>query len=690
CPENLPGDREIPDHPLVQETVRDCLTEAMDLERLEGLLASIERGERRLLARELTEPSPLAHEVVNARVFAFLDDAPLEERRTQAVQARRFLSAEEAAGLGALDREAIERVRAEAWPAAESADELHDALVLVGAVTADEGGASGWRPLFAELQGAGRAAALATPRGELWLAVERWPELRALHPGSRPEPEPRLPARLEREVDPIEALREIVRGRLEVSGPVTAERLAALLGVEAPAVEAALAGLEGEGFVFRGRFSPGTEEDEWCERRLLVRIHRLTLDRLRREIEPVSKADFLRFLTAWQRVASGDRASGPEGLAALLEQLEGFEAPAAAWEGEILPARVQEYDPVWLDALCLSGRYLWARLTPPAPSHGSGGSGASGGSGHRTGPVKATPIALVRRENLELWRRLAGTAAPGAAELSANAQAVVEQLRLRGASFFGEIAASTRLLATQVEEALAELVAWGMVTSDSFTGLRALLVPSSRRPPVLLDGAAARRRGSVAVFGMENAGRWSLLEPAAGDLAPAEARAADDAATELVAHTLLRRYGVVFRRLLERESLLPPWRDLLTAYRRLEARGELRGGRFVDGFSGEQYALPDAVGRLRKLRREAGGGGMVSVSGADPLNLAGIATPGDRLPALSGNRLLYRDGIPLAFWESGEARFFETLEPGAAWQARQALTRRTVPPRLRAYLGRTA
>ncbi len=682
CPENLPGDREIPDHPLVRETVRDCLSEAMDIERLEALLASIERGERRLLARELTEPSPLAHEAVNARVFAFLDDAPLEERRTQAVQARRFLSAEEAAGLGALDREAIERVRAEAWPGADSPDELHDALSVVGVVTADEGGASGWRPLFAELQTAGRAVALATPSGERWLAVERWPELRALHPEARPQPEPRLPDRLERKVDPIEALREIVRGRLEVSGPTTADRLAALVGADSPAVEAALAALEGEGFVFRGRFTPGSEETEWCERRLLVRIHRLTLDRLRREIEPVSKADFLRFLTAWQRVAPGEHASGPEGLGALLEQLEGFEAPAAAWESEILPARLEEYDPIWLDALCLSGRYVWVRLTPPA---------ASNGSGHRTGPVKATPIALVRRENLALWRRLAGGAAPGPGELSAGAEAVVEHLRGRGASFFAEIASATRLLATQVEEALAELVAWGLVTSDSFTGLRALLVPTSRRPPIQLGGAPARRRGSVAVFGMENAGRWSLLETEIGEaLDPVEARAADDAATEVVAHALLRRYGVVFRRLLERESLLPPWRDLLAVYRRLEARGELRGGRFADGFSGEQYALPDAVGRLRKLRREAGAGGLLSVSAADPLNLAGIATPGDRLPALAGNRVLYRDGIPLAFWEAGEARFFASLEPAAAWQARQALTRRTVPPRLRAYLGRTA
>jgi ATP-dependent Lhr-like helicase len=691
CPENLPGDREIPDHPLVQETVRDCLTEAMDIERLERLLGSIERGERRLLARELTEPSPLAHEVVNARVFAFLDDAPLEERRTQAVQARRFLSAEEAAGLGALDREAIERVRVEAWPVAESADELHDALVVVGAVDADEGAASGWTPLFAELAAAGRAASLAAGPRRLWFAVERWPDLRALHPGARPEPEPRLPARLEREVDPIEASRELIRGRLEVSGPVTADRLAALLGVDAPSVEAALAALEGEGFVFRGRFTPGAASEEWCERRLLVRIHRLTLDRLRREIEPVSKADFLRFLFAWQRVGSGDHASGPEGLAAVLEQLEGFEAPAAAWEGEILPARLAEYDPIWLDALCLSGRYVWARLTPPASSNG----------GHRTGPIKATPIALVRRENLALWRRLAGAAAPSDEELSAGAQAVRAHLASRGARFFAEIAAGTRLLATQVEEGLAELVAWGLVTADSFTGLRALLVPANRRPPVAVGAAPARRRGSVAVFGMENAGRWSLIEPesagsgtqAVGGGALSSAGGGEgrgEEVAEMVAHALLRRYGVVFRRLLERESLLPPWRELLAVYRRLEARGELRGGRFADGFSGEQYALPDAVGRLRKLRREGRAGDLVSVSAADPLNLAGIATPGDRLAALTGNRVLYRDGVPLAFWESGEARFFESLEPAPAWQARQALTRRTVPPRLRAYLGRTA
>jgi ATP-dependent Lhr-like helicase len=711
CPENLPGERTLPDHPLVAQTVGDCLTEAMDIEGLETLLRSLEGGELELVARELTEPSPLAHEAVNARVYAFLDDAPLEERRTLAVQARRFLSPEDAAGLGALDREAIARVRAEAWPVAETPDELHDALVLSGFLTAAEGRAGGWQGLFAALAGERRAAVARTASGaELWIAAERLPEVRAVHPGLALDPAIVAPARRERAVEGEAALVELLRGRLEICGPLEEAALAAAAGVSAGAVQAALAALEREGFALRGRFTPGAprpEVTEWCERRLLARIHRLTLDRLRREIEPVAPVDFLRFLAAWQRAAPADQAAGPEGLAAVLDQLEGFEAPAAAWEGEILPSRLKQYDPVWLDALCLSGRYVWRRLTPPQDG------------GRRGGPVRSTPIALVRRESVAL-----GTGSPAAtltatanatagvpvpASLSANARAVVDWLDRRGASFFADIAAGAGLLHTQAEEALAELVAQGRATSDSFTGLRALLVPQSRRAPVPgaghpgagQPGAGQRgaghpgaRRRNVAVFGMENAGRWSLLPapaPLAGDL-PAEC-------SETLARVLLRRYGVVFRRLLERESRLPPWRELLSVYRRLEARGEVRGGRFVDGFSGEQYALPEAVGRLRALRRRPGESGrddLLAVSAADPLNLVGILTPGERLAALAANRVLFRDGVPLAVLEAGKTRFLLDLadpEPQASalrWQARSALLRRSVPPALRPYLGRTA
>jgi ATP-dependent helicase Lhr and Lhr-like helicase len=679
CPENLPGDREVPDHPLVRETIHDCLTEAMDVEALEALLASMERGERRFVARELREPSPLAHEVVNARVYAFLDDAPLEERRTQAVQARRFLSPEDAASLGALDAQAIARVREEAWPQAETEDELHDALSVIGVVDDDEMARSGWLALGDALARAGRATRR-LPRERspgLWLAAERLLQVEALAPEARFDPPLALPEKLRQgAVSEETAIRELVRSRLEVEGPTTARALERRLGVRSTQIEAALAALETEGVVFRGQFTPGTAaEIEWCERRLLQRVHRLTLDRLRREIQPVAKADLVRFLLAWQRLRPAEQVTGPDGLESVLDQLAGFEAPAQAWEGELLPARVREYDPIWLDALCLSGRFVWARLSPPESG------------GRRSGPVKATPIALVRREEFALWRRLGRHRAPDTEELSGEARAIAAHLRERGASFFAEIARATKLLSTQVEEALGELVAWGMVTADSFTGLRALLVPSNRRAPLRPAGSVRRR--SVAVFGMENAGRWSLLPEDASE--PSGANASENVAEE-VARTLLRRYGVVFRRLLERESLLPPWREMVAILRRLEARGEIRGGRFVDGFSGEQWALPEAVGRLRTARKE-GDDSLLAVSAADPLNLLGIAVPGDRLPALASNRLLWRGGVPAATLVSGEVTILPSeppLDSVARWQTQQALSRRTVPPRLRAYLGRTA
>ena len=662
CLENIVGEREVPDHPLVEQTVRDCLEEAMDIEALEKLLRRIEGGQVELVARDLTEPSPLAHEILNAQVYAFLDDAPLEERRTQAVITRRWLDPATASDLGALDAAAIARVREEAWPEAFDPDELHDALMTLGYVTEEEGRRSGWEPFFLHLIEARRAAVVK----DLWIAAERWPQVRAVHPEA---PEMVLPERLaSREWTPETAMVELIRGRMEGVGPTTAEALARSAGVARSVIDLALAALEGEGFVLRGRFHPGLGEEEWCERRLLARIHRYTLDRLRREIEPVTQADFVRFLLAWNRLEPDERMEGPESVQALLEQLEGFEAAAAAWEGEILPSRMKEYDPVWLDALCLAGRWVWGRTAVP------------NGNGKRSGPVRATPISLLGRTKLPLWREIAPRPDPDALDLTAPARAVHDYLRDSGASFFSEIAEGAGLLHTQVEVALAELVAWGLVTSDSFTGLRALLVPAHLRPPV----DRTRRRGSVAVFGMENAGRWSLTRAGApvSDVSPE--------AVEHIAWTLLRRYGVVFRRLLERETLLPPWRDLLRVFRRLEARGEIRGGRFVDGFSGEQYALPDAVGRLRAIRKEPKRGTLISVSAVDPLNLIGIATPGDRLAALSGNRLLYRDGIPIAVLDGKEPRFLVDLDPATRWQAQSALVRRSVAPKLKAYLGRSA
>ncbi len=681
CFENIAGEREIPDHPLVRQTVRDCLEEAMDATGLERLLGRVEAGDIAVEARELTEPSPLAHEILNARVYEFLDDAPLEERRTQAVQTRRWLDMEGAAELAVLDAAAIERVREEAWPDPRDADELHDALVTLGFLTGEEGRTGGWEGLFEQLVVAGRATTLVpderdpAPSAALWVAAERLPELLAFHPEAPLRPALVLPPRLAARAWTAEEARvELLRGRISGLGPVTAASLAADAGLPVRSAEAALAALEGEGFVLRGRFTPGLPEGEteWCERRLLARIHRATVERLRREIEPVSPADFLRFLCAWQRAAPGEQGEGAGSVAAVLEQLEGFGAPAGAWEAEILAVRVAGYDASWLDALCLSGRWAWGRSAPAPHAGGRGGS------------LRATPMAFLRRTSLPLWEELAPAAAlavdgEAAAEAtdgdgepparpSSAAAAVLAVLRSRGASFFGELVAASGLLQTQVEAALAELVAGGLVTADAPSGLRALLVPAHKRPRI----PAHRGAGSP----LESAGRWSLLRRAAASPQAPAVEEPSAAAVEMAARALLRRYGVVFRRLLERETLAPAWRDLLRVYRRLEARGEIRGGRFVATFSGEQFALPEAVGKLRSLRRTAPAGTLVAVSAADPLNLLGILTPGARLPALTGNRLLFRDGIPLAVREAGRTRLLEELDPAARWQAEKVLLRR--------------
>jgi ATP-dependent Lhr-like helicase len=438
------------------------------------------------------------------------------------------------------------------------------------------------------------------------------------------------------------------------------------LGLEPDALRAALTALEVEGSVLRGQFIPGVNDEQWCDRRLLARIHHYTVQRLRAEIEPVAASDFLRFLFAWQHVSDETRLEGQGALPAALAGLEGFEAPANAWETEILPARIADYEPTWLDAQCLSGQHTWARLgarlLPPRPANGRGNLPA---------PVRSTPIVLVERRHVPLWRSLAG--APGETQLTHQAQTVSEVLEKRGALFFDELAGAARLLRSQAEDALAELAAQGLVSSDSFGGLRALLVPSSQRRPT----ANIKRRGRVLPFGMESAGRWSLIRGEPPDASGEETGAA---AVEQAARTLLHRYGVVFWRLLTREaSWLPPWRDLLRVYRRLEARGEIRGGRFVAGFSGEQYALPDAVGLLRQMRRRRSSGHWVSLSAADPLNLVGILTPGARLPALTGNRVLYRDGVPAAVLAGGKVQYLAEIDTASEWDAQNRLLRSAAP-----------
>jgi ATP-dependent helicase Lhr and Lhr-like helicase len=505
----------------------------------------------------------------------------------------------------------------------------------------------------------------------IWIAAERLPQFQALWPDAGLEPAITLPLDLATQVwSRGAALVEIVRGRFEGLGPVSPGALAAPLGLEPDEIATTLAALQAEGFAMCGRFTAGANADEWCDRRLLARIHAYTVKRLRAEIEPVAPRDYLRFLFAWQHIGAEERMEGPHAVAAVVRQLEGFDAPAAAWESEILPARIVDYEPAWLDDECLSGRIAWARLKPRQGP-------ALNGVGRGPAPVRTTPIALIARRNAPLWRALSAQTLPAsseAIELSASAQAVRDFIRDNGASFFEELAAGIGLLRSQIEEALSELVALGLVTSDSFGGLRALLVPSDKRKL----NALGRRKHRTMAYGVEDAGRWALTQQTKTD---ADGKQASLAVIEHSARTLLLRYGVVFWRLLEREAGgLPPWRDLLRVYRRLEARGEIRGGRFVSGFSGEQFALPDAIGLLRETRRKKGSEDWVSLSAADPLNLVGILTPGSKLPALTGNRVLYRDGIPVATLAAGETLFHEKLEAAAEWQARKMLARGPFSP----------
>jgi ATP-dependent Lhr-like helicase len=653
CLENIAGDREIPDHPLVRQTIEDCLHEAMDIDGIEALLQRLQADELKLLARDLTEPSPLSQEILNSKPYTFLDDAPLEERRTQAVMSRRWLNPAQASDLGALDLAAIDRVRSEAWPEPRNAEEMHDALLLHNCLTDEEADLGEWHRWLSELALAGRATRFVTEHSTLWTAAERLPLLEASWPDGRAETNIEVPSRHRSEAwTPEDAAREIVRGRLQASGPATAKRLGQVLGLDMGLVDGALGALEGEGFVLRGTFTPESTDVEWCERGLLARIHRYTLNRLRKEIEAVTAADYLCFLLSWQHAAPDARMEGPEGLAAILEQLEGMEAGAAAWEADVLPVRMEGYDPSWLDQLCVSGRVTWSRRTSP--------------TGRASSPIRTSPIAFSRREHVRTWRFRSVSDEPA----SSDATLALDILRRSGACFFDDVVRETGLLPTQTQEALGELVSLGLVTADGFTGLRALLAPDQKRP--------RRGRRAAAAYSMEAAGRWTVLP-----------QAPEEHDVESVAWALLRRWGVVFRRVIDREGDLPPWYALLRVYRRLEAQGLIRGGRFVGGFAGEQYALPEAVTALRKARRRPKTGELISISAADPLNLVGILTPGHRVPATPKNRILFRDGVPIAFREGSETHFLE--EPtDERWALTQALRRQPIPRAVQAYLGSRA
>jgi ATP-dependent Lhr-like helicase len=645
CQDNFRGERtarQIPDHPLAQETIRDCLTEAMDLEGLITVLEKIDRGAITCVAVDTPMPSAFCHEILNANPYAYLDDAPLEERRARAVEMRRTLPPELADGMGALDQSAIDQVIEESWPVVRDADEFHDALLSLGWVPCDH--RPEWEQWAPALTAAGRLVTLWRADRQLgWAPAEYHHMVRVLFPTERIDPEHPAPVpaeSLERE----EAFNRVVLGWMESIGPTTAPQLSQTLHLSEQDLQATFLRLEAQGHLLRGRFreAPGLRREvkelspppslstphEFCHRRLLARIHRLTIGRLRKEIEPVSATEFMRFLFQWQHAASGARLHGESGLLEVIKQLGGFEAAASAWESQILRIRLAKYDPAWLDRVCLSGAVMWGRLTP----HPRLMQELSPLPGRRVVPTRVAPVSLFAREDAVTLLAAAGEGMQHMdlnARLGASAQAVRRGLQERGASFFSELLHVTRLLASEVEDGLWELVAAGLVTADGFDNLRALIDPRRRRAEGRGRSCRPRHVG----------GRWSLLRTGhQSDPVP------ETIQTESVARRLLQRYGVVFRDLLARESVVSSWRDLLVCYRRMESRGELRGGRFVSGFTGEQFALPDALESLRALKKRPETQQDIKISAADPLNLAGVILPGPRIAAVPSNFVVFRDG----------------------------------------------
>ena len=665
CQENTPGGPVvIPDHVLVRQTLLDCLHEAMDVDGLVALLERMEAGSVRVHFVESTEPSVLSHEILNGKPYTFLDDAPLEERRTRAVQLRRGLPLH-AEALGRLDDGALDRVRDEATPDVRGPEELHD-LLLSAVVWRPQPDYAGW---FASLAESGRAACATVGTSsragsggshpepatttELWCATERrrWVEAgfpaAVFHPDAVPEgwADAEMP-------DPDVVATETVRGHLEVTGPITVAALAQRTGLALTRVQVGLGRLEAEGFAMRGAFDTGVEDEQWCARRLLARIHAYTQHRLRREIEPVTTQEFVRFLLQWQHVAPGAQRQGRAGVLAVVDQLQGSEIPAGAWEEAVLPARVEGYQHRWLEDLCHSGELVWGRLSPRAADpEGTVRRGSST-------PSRATPVTFALREDLPwLLRAVRGDTVP-AEPVHGAARDVLDALRSRGAMFHSELRSTTGRLPVEVEEGLWDLVARGIVTADGFQAVRSLLSARQawkrrqRHEQRLRSGA---RRSATWREGGE--GRWALLptsEP--------EDEIDNETLAEQVAGQLLTRWGVVFWDLMARETLALPWREVVWALRRLEARGMVRGGRFVTGPAGEQYALPEAIEELRRVRRSERNGQTVGLNAADPLNLMGIILPGPRVTAVRTNSITYRDGLPVS-----DHDVTTSPEPTAAW-----------------------
>lgn len=648
CQDNNPGPVEIPDHPLVNETLRDCLHEAMSVEGLKEVLALIDSGAIRTLTIDTPAPSPMAHEILNANPYAFLDDAPLEERRARAVSLRRvdpWLGRE----FGQLDPEAIAEVCRQAWPEARNPDELHDVLLDLCLLPVEN--IIEWKPLVEKLIQDGRATVASWQAPDenkvtqAYVAVERCDLVRLCFPTVALMPPVSVPLGFEEKAaSEEEALRKIVQGWLEATGPAKAGALAVRLGIPTAKIEVALLALESVGMVLRGQFTGGqqtSDEIEWCDRVLLARIHRLTLGRMRKEIEPVSAVDFMKFLLAWQHAVPERRLRGRDGVLQVIQQLQGMELPAPAWEQHVLPARVENYEPADLEYLCLGGVVSWGRLR--RDSEITDNSRTEIKPRRRTkrllAPARNAPIAFLLREELDCYLDQAKGQWDDVPTLSPMAREVARYLEQHGASFLSDIAKGSGLLKVKVEEALWQLVAHGLATGDGIAGLRVLLTPEHKR--------AGKRRSLRVITGGRSAermmpvGRWSLWRHQLGG-----AEFSSEEALARKAWQFLERYGIVFRDLLARESNPPPWRSLLQVYRRLEARGEIRGGRFVNGFVGEQFALPRAVEMLR-AERHVKQQEPIMVSAGDPLNLVGILTPDPRVSPYSNQVIAYQDGIPL-------------------------------------------
>ena len=648
CQDNQAGPVEIPDHPLINQTLRDCLHEAMSVEGLKEILALIDSGAIRTLAIDTPAPSPMAHEILNANPYAFLDDAPLEERRARAVSLRRvdpWLGRE----FGQLDPEAIAEVCRQAWPEMRNPDELHDVLLDLCMLPLETSG--DWKPWAEKLIHDGRATVASWQAPDenkivrAYVAAERCDLVRLCLPSAVLMPPISVPLGFtEKVTSEEEAFRKIVQGWLEALGPLTAKGLAVCLGIPAEKIDTALLGLESAGVVLRGQFTSGSvtaDEIEWCDRVLLARIHRLTLGRMRKEIEPVSAVEFIKFLLAWQHVVPERRLHGRDGVLQVIQQLQGMELPAPAWERHVLPARVENYDPAELEHLCLAGVVSWGRLRTDNPPPDNNGVQIKPGrrSKRLLAPARNAPIAFLLREELDCYIDQAKQKWDDVSTLSPMAREVAQYLEQHGASFLTDIARGTGLLKVKVEEALWQLVAHGLATGDGIAGLRVLLTPEHKR--------AGKRRSLRVITGgrsterMMPVGRWSLWRH--------QAAGAGSNSEEMLtrkARQLLERYGVMFRDLLARESDPPPWRNLLQVYRRLEARGEIRGGRFVNGFVGEQFALPQAIEVLR-AERHVKQEEPVMVSSGDPLNLVGILTPGPRVSPYSNQVIAYQDGVPV-------------------------------------------